>query len=207
MITIILIRHAESAMNTKKHLVGGRSSETPLSLLGEQQAVELGRLLRTQPQPNRVVSSPAVRAQKTAELSLARLQNVPEIELSAAIHEMSQGVFEGQLRDTVYTPEVLAHIDTQGRDFKLPGAGAESMNDVAKRLQEFIEAALQQASDGDTIYMYTHGIIISSYLATLFDWTQEQTVKQIRSLSNASCTILEFSSQATAPIVKELGVN
>lgn len=207
MITIILIRHAESAMNTQKHLVGGRSSETPLSPLGELQAVELGRFLRTQPRPNRVVSSPAVRAQKTAELSLARLQNIPEIELSAAIHEMSQGVFEGRPRDTVYTSEVLAHIDARGRDFKLPGAGAESMNDVAKRLQEFIGAALQQASDGDTIYMYTHGIIISSYLATLFDWTQEQTVKQIRSLPNASCMILEFSSQATAPIVKELGIN
>lgn len=42
---VYLIRHAETVMNTKSHLVGGRSSETPLTPTGVSQAERLGRLL------------------------------------------------------------------------------------------------------------------------------------------------------------------
>ena len=46
MLDLYFIRHAESLMNNKGHLIGGRSNETPLSERGIYQANLLGQRLK-----------------------------------------------------------------------------------------------------------------------------------------------------------------
>lgn len=198
-ITIHLIRHAQSVANTQRHLVGGRSPETPLSVLGERQAIDLGVTLMKLPIPKRVISSPAVRARETARLSLLGIANTPSVEISSTIHEMSQGDAEGQPRDSVYTPAIKTQIEQQGRDFKLPYNGAESMNDVADRIDDYIRKVIQQAVVGDHIYIYTHGIAICSYIGKIEQWSQQQVFEATQSLSNTAITTLVFTGSNTKP--------
>ena len=74
MVTVYLVRHAQSVMNTHRFLVGGRSNHTPLTQRGRQQATLCGQALRTQGvRPQALYVSPAVRTQQTAQLLRAGL--------------------------------------------------------------------------------------------------------------------------------------
>lgn len=207
MTTVILIRHAQSVANINKHLIGGRANETPLSDLGADQAVRLGNHLRKQGiTPDQVLSSPAVRAVETARLSLAQLSNVPDVQICDEIQEMSQGALEGRPRDEVYTPEIKRQIDIQGKDFALPDADAESMNDVADRIDHYLRQLVRKTGDGnETILLYTHGIAICCYIAKLLNLDQLQTFDRIRTLPNASLTTLQFNDSYHAPTIINFG--
>jgi broad specificity phosphatase PhoE len=190
---ILLIRHAQSQANVNKHLVGGRSSDVPLSPLGVEQADQLGTLLKSfDGMLARVVSSPAVRTQETARLSLQLLSEVPTIQIETAVEEMSQGRFEGRPRDEVYTDEIKEQIELLGKDFSLPDEGAESMNDVAQ--------------PDDTVLVYTHGIAICCYIGRLLGLSQQEIFERTRQLPNASYTELVFSESSDTPEIRAFGV-
>lgn len=74
-----LVRHGESAGNVAlraamsrgdQHIdTGGRDMDVPLSPLGERQAQAVGTWLKDQPEaPDVILTSPYVRARRTAEL-------------------------------------------------------------------------------------------------------------------------------------------
>jgi len=70
-VRVILIRHAESAMNTAPHLIGGQSNAAPLTSNGERQSSRLGaRLKIDQLRFDAVYTSTAVRAVETARLMM-----------------------------------------------------------------------------------------------------------------------------------------
>lgn len=64
---IHFIRHAESTLNAKPELIGGRSPASPLTALGKRQARALGVHLRSSGMDfDAVYSSPLERAKQTA---------------------------------------------------------------------------------------------------------------------------------------------
>lgn len=203
---IFLIRHAQSQANVNKHLVGGRSSATPLSKEGVLQAVRLGHAFdKLNLKPTQVISSPAVRTQETARLSLEPIPQAPSIRINDALQEMSQGVFEGQPRDQVYTAAIQAQIESQGKDFSLPDDSAESMNDVAHRMDTFLQHLTTTMQRDDVAFVYTHGIAICCYVGMLLGLSQQEVFARTRALPNASYTELSVTEPDHIPEILSFG--
>ncbi|GLJ46826.1 hypothetical protein SUGI_0987880 [Cryptomeria japonica] len=97
MTEVYLIRHAESTMNERAELIGGRSPSATLTANGKRQARALGVFLKTQGITfTSVYSSPLERAKQTA-LAICQELNISEekVECSESLVEMSQGQWEG----------------------------------------------------------------------------------------------------------------
>lgn len=97
MLTIYLLRHAETDYNAHAQFTGGRSNHIPLSTKGEKQALAVGKLLRdSNIQFEQVFCSIANRTRQTLDLILSQANktNNPII-YSEELQELSQGDWEG----------------------------------------------------------------------------------------------------------------
>lgn len=159
-------------------VVGGRDVQTPLSAKGEEQARRLGlRLRRDGVRLDKVVSSHAVRARRTAEIA-CNLQGFPakQIAIEPQVVEFSQGELEKQPRAEVYRAggQMMGAIKRDGMFFRPPGVSpdgdrGESQHDVEVRMKQFVDELLleqQDASDEQqrTVVVFSHGIAIRSFL-------------------------------------------
>ena len=186
---VCLIRHAESVMQLKSHLIGGRSNWAPITELGEQQSDFLGTYLGNEGmKPDRVLSSPAVRTRQTAERSLAAMGLGLEIEIHDGLQEMDQGEWEGRLRDEMLTPDALERIVAMGKNARPPGG--ESMNDVGRRLYATLDEQVVRSEMDGVIHVYTHGVAIRSLVSLLYGWSRQQTFDAVT--DNTSITTLNF---------------
>eukprot|EP01018_Ginkgo_biloba_P035167 Gb_35154 [translate_table: standard] len=144
---VYLIRHAESTMNEKSELIGGRSPSATLTSNGKRQARALGVFLKSQGLSfTAVYSSPLERAKQTA-LSICQELNISEekLECSDALVEMSQGQWEGRHRSDIYTPDMLNIINRSQPDFCAPGG--ESQRQVEYRMVEFLNGRVLRRPD------------------------------------------------------------
>lgn len=190
---IYLIRHVESALNLQEHIICGRSNDCPISEeIGAAQGQELGRALRDQDLfPDRVFTSPAVRAMTTAQLVLGELGVDVEPVVHDGLQEMDQGEWTGRNRREIYTDDVIAQINERPKDFK--GPGAESMNDVELRMYEgWLADALSdttQAGDRpENIFAFGHGLAIRCLVGHIERWPRERILKT--HTPNASVTMI-----------------
>lgn len=94
--TLILFRHGESA-----HGAGtGRDRDRPLTGRGQREARTMGRFLQRVGQvPDRVLSSPAVRARTTAKVAAKAGGWGPEVEIEESIYGSSVTGLLALLRD------------------------------------------------------------------------------------------------------------
>ena len=192
MLDLYLIRHAESQSNLNTHIIGGRSNETPLSHLGEFQALWLGQRLKHQDLVfDQMYSSTAVRAQKTAELVCKQLgYPLENILFSEKLLELDQGDWQGQLRDKIYTPETLAEINSDNWNFT-PPAG-ESQRKVEERMYSWVEKNLLAKSKKDlSVGIFTHGLAIKCLLRKILNSDPAMTYKIV--LENTSITKVSYS--------------
>ncbi len=193
MTEFILVRHAESAMNVRPDLVGGYSEFAPITPLGERQARRLGRWLANHPeyQPNVTYTSPAVRTQQTLHHILTEAQlkhHTPT--LDERLRELGQGEAEGQPRAAIYTEEVVARINQELFDFKLPGG--ESLNEVGNRMLEWMsEAALRHPDQ--TVLVATHGLATRCLAGKIEGWEHKRIVSS--STPNVSLTRIASDGQ------------
>ncbi|KAG0564157.1 hypothetical protein KC19_8G088100 [Ceratodon purpureus] len=135
---IHFIRHAESTMNVKSELIGGRTPSATLSGLGKRQALALGAHLRSIGMDfDAIYSSPLERAKQTAYAILQEL-DIPRdaVELTEAVVEASQGQWEGKNRSEIYTPARILLMNSTQPDFRAPGG--ESQREVEFRMMEFL---------------------------------------------------------------------
>ncbi|TAH33955.1 histidine phosphatase family protein [Candidatus Saccharibacteria bacterium] len=194
---VYLFRHAQTVVNTKPWLVGGRSNETELTPEGEEQARGLGRaLLRRGIIPQTVSASTAKRAIMTARLSLAEMGLDIEPTTHEEILELSQGDAEGRPRVEVYTPEVLAAIEREGKDFKL--AGGESMNEVGRRMLDWMNQHFTgSAAEPGPHFVFTHGGTIKYAASSLLDWPRLQTYET--EIDNATANLFTHNGTLWHP--------
>jgi len=175
---VFLFRHGQSMANLNEHLIGGRTNESELTLRGMQQAKKLGKfIVDTLPQPDRAYSSQAVRAYNTGAIAMAEAGLVTAPIIDVRLQELSQGVWTGQNRAEIYTPETLTEIMHQGKDFK--PQGGESMNEVGMRMYYALEAIADFETAGTqkipTIYVFSHGLAIRCLASYIDDWSHKQT--------------------------------
>ena len=173
MTEIYLVRHPESAQNTDRSIVGGRSNKTPITERGAEQSRRFAKAFLAQyPAPDAFYTSPAVRTQTLLDIYNETTGQHNGYFIDSGLQEISQGQSEGLIRSNVYTPEVLASIAKLQHDFALPGG--ESLNDVATRMLTTIHK-IERRHPHATVLVATHGIAIRALLGSLLGWNHFQT--------------------------------
>lgn len=167
--TVYLIRHCQAALNGNPGRIRGRQNESPPTELGLKQARLLGGwFLDELIVPDRVDTSPALRARLTARSSLLAMGLLTRPRICDDLQEMGQGDATNMPRDEVYTEAVIAERERLLKDFKLPGG--ESMNDVAARMLHWLGAV---PPEGIT-FAYTHGVATRCLVGTMENWDRDK---------------------------------
>lgn len=191
MVSVYFIRHAESEGNVNHHLIGGQSNHLPLTARGIDQAQHLGqRLKQEQIQFQAIYSSVAVRALETARIATEFLSpEAPEIQTTEAILEVGQGEWEGQIRADIYTPELMAQIQSAPLDFKAPGG--ESIREVQTRMYDWLETTVAPLDPAEhiSIAAFTHGFALRSLLMKILDADPRMARRTVT--HNTSLTVLQ----------------
>ena len=159
---LYIVRHGQTHKNKQK-LLQGRSN-TPLNEEGRTQALEAGAKLREMGEkPERLYSSPLIRAVETAELIGSAFAGDTEVRTDDRLIEMDYGPFEG-MDLTNPAPEVMAFF----MDFAGTPApdGMEQLSSVVARSGEFLEEIREEAAEHDVI-ISTHAIAMKGLLESL----------------------------------------
>jgi len=139
-----------------------------------------------------VYSSPAVRTYETAKKSCSFLEfPLEKIVRVDALQELSQGEWEGRSRAELYTPEMLAHINSDNWNFCPPGG--ESQKQVEERQMTWVKEHLLPVSGEDlTVGIYGHGVALSCFLHGILGSYPSLTYKMRH--WNTGVTRLDYSS-------------
>jgi len=145
-----ILRHGRTEWNDAERLQGRLDS--PLTAEGEAQARRQGVILcRELPQtPVKMLSSPAGRAWRTADIAGAVARLVPEAEPDLV--EVGLGEWQGQSVAEIHAahPELTQADDPNLWKFSAPGG--ETLSEIETRLQ-----ALLERLEGPTV-LVTHGV-------------------------------------------------
>lgn len=190
---IYLIRHAESEMNLRPELIGGRSNQSKVTDNGQAQAVALGESLKNQRLTfDAAYSSPAIRALLTAEYSLDYAGDSLKIKIDSRLQELSQGDWEGISREQIYRRHnVLTGLAGDNWNF-VPGdkVKGESQAMVAERMASWFDEIIKTYKEGK-IVAFTHGMVIKTLLAKKLNLERASVYK--RQIGNTGVTILEYN--------------
>ncbi|GAA2715967.1 histidine phosphatase family protein [Micromonospora olivasterospora] len=182
MTRLIVWRHGNTDWNATGRMQG--QTDVPLNDLGREQAAGAARLLAAL-RPDAIVASDLSRAADTAA-ALAALTGLP-VRADARLRERHFGQWQGLLLTEVAEryPDEYARWRAGAPD---PGAGVESLDDLAKRLGVGLQDAAD-ASPGGTVVVATHGGAARQGCGQLLGW-DHAVLRTIGSLSNCHWTEL-----------------
>jgi broad specificity phosphatase PhoE len=149
--TLLLIRHGETALNVARVL---QPADTPLSERGIAQAEALARRLAAM-EVRAIVSSDLPRALRTAQ-AIAAATGAP-IETTALLHERNFGDWRGRpYDDMTLNPLTMAEA---------PPNGESTATFEARVAAAFAHVVQRQAEVGGALAVVTHGLVIRALLA------------------------------------------
>jgi broad specificity phosphatase PhoE len=158
---LLIVRHAESALNVENRIQGHRDSG--LTFRGQDQALRLARQLR-KIKIDRIYSSDLGRAYATTlEIVRASKARIPVIK-DPLLREIHLGDWEGM------TPEEVDLLYNKGYQkwLKKPSAmripNSEGVAHFRRRITERVEK-IARSNRGKTILLMTHGGAITAILA------------------------------------------
>lgn len=192
MLSIYLLRHAETEYNANNQFIGGRSNHLELSTKGKGQAEETGRAFSQSGVIfDQVFCSIANRTKQTLDIILSKAHITDNsIIYSEEIQELSQGDWEGKLRSEIYTSEQLAEINSNQWLFKAPDG--ESQKEVEERMLSFItNNIINQYTEGNFLIV-GHGMAFKCLLRGILDISSQMAYKLL--IENVSLTKLRYDS-------------
>jgi len=163
MVRLFLVRHAESQWNPIGRYQGLLDPE--LSERGKVQAELLGRALQKE-KIDVIYSSPLKRTYQTA-LEIAKRHNLKVIE-DRRIIEIDHGVWSGMLVEEVQRKYPEAFRTWLEEPHKVKFDGGESLDDVLKRVKEFLEF-VKQTHKNQTVVAVSHTVPIRTMLCALLE--------------------------------------
>ncbi len=176
MTEFLFVRHGESTGNLTPERICGRSNHLILTDRGRKQARLLGEYLSAAGySPDIVFSSGAIRANETAELATVAAGLLYPIHIDERLQEVSQGLYEGRLRDEVYTTNAveLYQLNESLRS-KLPGA--ESIHEAQERMSGFLRDTHQRYPDG-VVLVFSHGLAIRALAGALMSRSRKEILE------------------------------
>ena len=209
--SLLIVRHGESAGNVARDKaeaeglpmidIADRDMDVPLSMLGERQAMALGRWIGELPaaeQPTVVYSSPYVRARETASRALEAAQLTIDEDLTFVVDERLRerefGILDRLTRRGITEKypdqaEFRAHL---GKFYHRP-PGGESWADVILRLRSFVDTISRECR-GERILVVTHQVVVLMFRYILEQMSEQQilTIDREHELANCSVTSYEL---------------
>jgi broad specificity phosphatase PhoE len=198
-----LVRHAQSEGNVADDAARGahaerldldiRDPDVPLSAVGKEQALALGRSwqsLEAGSRPTRLLSSPYERARQTALVAVEAAGWDIEVEPDERLRERDLGMLDGYTRYGVEArfPEEAERRDRLGKFYYRP-PGGESWADVAGRVRAVLEA--KGPAPGERLLVVTHQAVLMLFRYVL-EALDEQRVLEIdrrEGVANTSVTV------------------
>jgi broad specificity phosphatase PhoE len=211
---IWLVRHGQSAGNVARALaeasrralidIAERDIDVPLSELGVQQAQALGRWfhdLAPEHQPTVVLSSPYLRAWRTAEIILEGISRQDVIHTFVSderLREKEFGVFDRLTRFGVAQkhPDLYEQREHVGKFYFRP-PGGESWCDVILRLRNVLDTISREYA-GERVLIVAHQVIVNCfrYLFENMDEEKILNVDRLGDVPNCSVTSYRFNPDA-----------
>jgi probable phosphoglycerate mutase len=203
-----IVRHGQSAGNVASDLahehgheeiaIDMRDVDVPLSPLGEQQATALGRWFAEMPageRPTVVLSSPYVRAMRTAQLVReAGGLALPDTDIVAdeRLREKEFGILDRLTRHGIAErfPEQAEFRRLLGKFYHRP-PGGESWCDVILRLRSALDTLSLHYRE-DRVLIVCHQVVVLCLRYLLECMTEEQILAVDRATEVANCSVTSF---------------
>lgn len=204
-----IVRHGESAGNVARAAayqarlakidLDIRDIDVPLSPLGERQARALGHWFgqrSPEQQPSVVLTSPYIRAVRTAELICQGADLDPD-EVSFTrderLREKEFGILDRFTRDGIaeHHPEQAQLRMILGKFYHRP-PGGESWCDVILRLRSVIDTVTREYA-GERVLIVCHAVVVLCFRYLLERMTEQQILEIDRLDEVANCSITEYA--------------
>lgn len=189
MVTVWLIRHAESESNAG--LPTQDPASTQITAKGHQQARQIALFLPHA--PSRVITSPYFRTKQTAEPTLQRFPDAPQAEWQ--VQEFTFLAPAQYHNTTVYQRRPIVNAYWQRCDpFYIDGEGAESFAGLVQRVQQVrsqiarLEDELEHEREDKFVVAFSHGRFIRAMLWLLLTNPIDinaRTMRQFQHFSDA----------------------
>lgn len=207
-----LVRHGQSAGNVARdaaHSAGleridiaTRDVDVPLSDLGEQQAVALGRWFATgagNGRPQVILSSPYVRARDTARLFRDAGGAAPDDRICAdeRLREKEFGILDGLTSTGIraHEPQQAEFRTLLGKFYHRP-PGGESWCDVILRLRSLLDTiSLHYA--GRPVMIVAHQVVVLCMRYVIEGLSEEEILRIDREGDVANCSVTEYAFDPT----------
>lgn len=206
--TLWIVRHGQSAGNVARDEaeaaglplidIATRDMDTPLSPLGERQAIALGEWFGEQPaqrQPEVILCSPYVRARHSAELLMqaAGLSRDKVCFLvDERLREKEFGALDRLTRHGIAQkyPELSEQRAHVGKFYFRP-PGGESWCDVILRLRSLVEMIAREHS-GDRVLIMGHQVIVNCMRYLLEHLDEAQILELDRQADVPNCGVTSY---------------
>ncbi|MFN8156594.1 MAG: histidine phosphatase family protein [Candidatus Nanopelagicales bacterium] len=180
---ILVIRHGETEWSLSLRHTG--RTDIPLTAHGELQAAALAPRLEPW-HPSLVLSSPLVRARRTAELAGL------EPEIDEGLLEWDYGSYEGRTTDEIRTelgdPDWTVWSATTGL--------GESVDDVGRRAAAVLDRVRPLVDDGQDVALVAHAHLLRILTAVWLDLPAERGVSFV--LQPAGAGVLGYERDTPA---------
>jgi len=203
-----LVRHGESAGNLARDLAlrsgaetidieAAREMDVPLSPLGERQSHALGAWFRAQPaRPTLIVTSPFVRAHRTAEAVAAALGKGVTLRVDERLREKEMGSLDRLTRAGIQArfPREVELRATLGKFYYRP-PGGESWCDVLARVRGAIDH-LRLVRREQRVLLVAHQVVVLCARVALED-LDERAILDIDARGDvANCGVTSYVANA-----------
>ncbi len=169
---IYLIRHGQTALNAERCALGQLDIGLTDEGIAEVKRLAL-RLREQRVQPQRIYTSPLVRATRTAQLLQNYLGGV--VETSEGLKEINYGLYEGEGRQVLR--EIEYGYDTQ----KMRLGNGETVEEVEQRVTPLLNSITQ--TEDSSVLIVTHAFTAS--ILTQIIMGVPRTFSNIQPLSTA----------------------
>lgn len=158
--TVLLIRHGQtdSSLNNK---LCGRTDE-PLNNNGIHEVKRLITFLDARNKPDIIITSPLIRAKQTAQI-ITNKYNLTPIE-SEELREIDFGDWEGLTFNEIKNKQPDEFIKWIKHPDKFTPTDGESIINLNKRINNFMNKVLNNSEENSILYLITHGGPIRSVL-------------------------------------------
>ena len=180
---LYLIRHGHTVWNGPPLRFQGQM-DSSLSEIGRADAVALGKHMPYQ--PDRVISSPALRCRQTVDCLFNRKPDVIE----PRCIEIGLGWFEGLLASEVAERDREALRVWQVRPWDGAPWRGESLEDLQQRVVAGVRDIVASIEPGEKVFLAVHGGV----LRTLICFINDRPLKDYAEIPMANLTLLELAA-------------
>ena len=210
-----IVRHGESAGNVAREAavaagletidINVRDVDVPLSPLGEQQALALGSWfgrMAVGERPNVVLTSPYLRACRTAELVSSQaglaVLHAPELTIvDERFREKEFGILDRLTKRGIEAshPDQAEFRKILGKFYHRP-PGGESWTDVILRLRSALEMITREYC-GERVLVVTHSVVVLCMRYLLERMTEAEILEIDRATDVANCSVTTYAFDAS----------